>query len=262
MTDQVKYTQQLKGANVLVIGGSAGLGYGVAEAVLEEGGNVTISSSNQARVDKAVASLKKSYPSAAKRVVGYAYSMGDEPTLESNIVELLEKCGKGSLDHIVYTAGDALAMMPIAEVTMEKLKQAGMVRYFGPVMVGKHAPKYLKEGPASSIILTTGSVSQKPRPNWSAVGGYATALHGLTRGLAYDLAPLRVNLISPGGVDTELWASMPADARAQVFESMAAASLTGKIGSVADVTQSYLYCMKDKNATGAIISTSSGALLK
>jgi len=259
MTDQVKYTQKLRGARVLVIGGSAGIGYGVAEACLENGAHVIISSSNQGRVDKAIEKLVKAYPSAEKRVEGYAYSMGDEATLDSNVKALFEKSGK--LDHVVYTAGDSLAMIAIGELTMDQLKQAGMVRYFAPVMVAKYAPKYLNPGPASSITFTTGSVSEKPMPSWSVVNGYATALHGLNRGLALDLKPIRVNLVSPGAVDTDLWAGMSEEARKATFKSFEARSATGKVGQASDVAEAYLYCMKDHNLTGSLISTNAGALL-
>lgn len=232
----------------------------MAEALLENGSHVIISSSNQERVDKAVAKLQQAYPSASKSIVGYAYNMADEPKLEKNIVELLGR-SDGKLDHIVWTAGDALATLKIGDLTFDQLKQAGMTRYFGPVLLAKHAPKYLNEGPESSIVLTTGSVSEKPLPGWCVVNGYATALHGLTRGLALDLKPLRVNLISPGGVETDLWAGMAEDQRKARFDAFANHSLTGRMGQVVDVVESYLYAMKDRNVTGTIISTNSGALL-
>ena len=85
MSDQKKYSAKLAGQHVLVIGGSAGIGYGVAEASLEHGASVTISSSNQTRIDGAVASLLKSYPSAQGRVNGHTCNLADEKTLESNI---------------------------------------------------------------------------------------------------------------------------------------------------------------------------------
>lgn len=188
--------------------------------------------------------------------------MGDPKTGEKNAEELLEKCGQGKLDHIIYTAGDSLAVVPLKDTTMEQVHAAGNVRFFGAVMIGKFAPKYLKEGPASSYIITTGAVSEKPIPNWTVVGAYATALQGLTRGLALDLAPIRVNLISPGGVDTELWNGMPPDVRAKTLEGMAQKSATGAIGTVVNVAEAYLYLMKDHNITGSIISTNSGSLIK
>ncbi|KAI7113858.1 hypothetical protein KC352_g34858, partial [Hortaea werneckii] len=131
MADQVKYTQKLKDAKVLVIGGSSGIGYGVAEALVENGCTVIISSSNPDKVQTTIDRLKKSYPSASPRISGQACNLGDQTTLESNVAKLFDQVG--TLDHVVYTAGDALAMLPIQDITMDKLIQAGMVRFYAPL---------------------------------------------------------------------------------------------------------------------------------
>lgn len=133
MSDQTKYTQKLKGSKVLIIGGSAGIGYGVAEASLENGCTVFISSSNPDRVQTAVEKLKKSYPSASDRISGHACNLADEANLEQNIAQLFEKVGTG-LDHVVHTAGDSLAVTPVGEISMESVKKAGMVRFFAPLV--------------------------------------------------------------------------------------------------------------------------------
>lgn len=259
MTDQVKYNNKLADKHVLVIGGSAGIGFGVAEAVLENGGRVTLSSSNPSRVQDAVARLQKSYPSAAKRVEGHAANLGDEATLEDNIKGLFEKTGK--LNHVVFTAGDALATISIHDATMAQIKQAGMVRFFAPILVAKYAAKYLENSNASSITFTTGSVSERPIPGWSVVNGYATGIQGTTRALALDLKPIRVNVVSPGAVDTELWAGLPADTKEAMFAEYAKKMTTGTVGQVVDVAETYLYAMKDRNLSGSMISTNGGALL-
>ncbi|KAG9551441.1 NAD(P)-binding protein, partial [Aureobasidium melanogenum] len=259
MSDQNKYNSKLQGQRVLIIGGSAGIGYGVAEASLENGASVIISSSNESRVQEAVSKLQKSYPSAAKRVEGYAANMGDQASLESNVEQLFQKAGK--LNHVVFTAGDSLAMMALEDATLDKTIQAGMVRYFAPLMVAKHAAKVLDKSPTSSITLTTGSVSEKPMPNWSVINGFATAIQGTTRGLALDLKPIRVNLVSPGAVETPLWNGIPEEQRKQTFEAFGKKMATGKIGQVEDVAEAFLYAMKDKNLTGSMISTNGGALI-
>ncbi|CAD0085814.1 unnamed protein product [Aureobasidium mustum] len=223
MTDQNKYNSKLQGQRVLIIGGSAGIGYGVAEASLENGAHVIISSSNESR--------------------GYAANMGDQASLESNVEQLFKKAG--SLNHVIFTAGDSLAMMPLEEATVDKTIQAGMVRYFAPLMVAKHAAKVLDKSTTSSITFTTGSVSEKPIPNWSVINGFATALQGTTRGLALDLKPIRVNL----------------EHRKQMFQEFANKMATGTIGQVEDVAEAFLYAMKDKNLTGSMISTNGGALI-
>ncbi|KAL1296678.1 hypothetical protein AAFC00_000156 [Neodothiora populina] len=259
MADQFKYTNKLADKHVLIIGGSSGIGYGVAEGALEHGARVTISSSNPQRCSDAVEKLKKAYPSAVDRVVGYAASMGDEQTLEANIEKLFEQTGK--VDHVVYTAGDSLAMIPIKEVTLGPLKQAGMVRYFAPILVAKVAIKYMESSTASSITFTTGSVSEKPLDGWSVVNGYATALQGTTRGLALDLKPIRVNLVSPGVINTALFGITDEAKKEEMFKPWVAKMATGAVGQVEDVAEAYLYAMKDKNLTGSMISSNGGALI-
>lgn len=226
---------------------------------MENGAHVIISSSNESRVQEAVSKLQKAYPSAAKRVEGYAANMGDQASLESNVEQLFKKAG--SLDHVVFTAGDSLAMMPLEDATLDKTIQAGMVRYFAPIMVAKHAAKVLDKSTSSSITFTTGSVSEKPIPNWSVINGFATALQGTTRGLALDLKPIRVNLVSPGGVETPLWDGIPEEQRKQMFQEFAKKMATGRMGQVEDVAEAFLYAMKDKNLTGSMISTNGGALI-
>jgi len=126
MTDQQKYTQKLQGAHVLVVGGTAGIGFGVAEAALEHGARVKISSSQESRVKDAISRLQKAYPSASSKIEGHVCNLADENTIESDVEALFNKVG--TVDHIVYTAGDRLATIPLEEATMAKMKQAGMVR--------------------------------------------------------------------------------------------------------------------------------------
>jgi len=232
MPDAQKYLNKLAGRRVLVIGGSSGIGFAAAEANVESGAIVIISSSNPTRVNDAIARLQKDYPSAASRISGHPCNLGEAASLEKNVKSLLDEAtdnGKNKLDHILYTAGDALAMMKLDDVDMEKIAKAGNVRFFGPMMVGKHAKQYMNPGPASSIVLTTGSVSERPRPNWTVVGSYATGLYGLTRGLALDLAPIRTNIISPGAVATELWSGMSQDQKAAMFKMVESTARSGKL---------------------------------
>ena len=119
MSDQQKYIRKLKDARILILGGSAGIGFSVAEASLENGAHVVISSSQESRVKDAVSRLQKAYPSVSSKIEGHICNLGDESTLESNVEELFKKAGK--LDHIVYTAGDKLATIPLEEATLAKM---------------------------------------------------------------------------------------------------------------------------------------------
>lgn len=263
MTDSIKYSNKLAGARVLVIGGSSGIGYCVAEACLEFGASVIISSSQQSRIDSSIDKLLKTYPSAGGRIAGYPCDLSSH-SVEANIEKLLEQCcggGPNKLDHIVHTAGDPLAVLKLQDATLESIQQAAMVRFNSPLLLAKHAAKYLNPGPASSITLTTGSVSEKPIKGWSIVASYATGLHGMTRNLALDLAPVRVNLISPGPVLTPFWDGMPEEQRDTSLESVKDKCTTGEVGKPEDVAESYLYVMRDRNVSGSVIDTNGGSLL-
>ena len=258
-TDSTKYTSKLSSSRILIIGGSSGIGYSVAEASLESGAHVTISSSSPSRIDAAVTSLLKSYPSAQSRLSSHPCDLSNPSTLEDNVAALFAKCGE--LNHVIFTAGDKIAVIPLEMASVEAIQKAGMVRFIAPLIVAKHAAKVLPKSTASSITLTTGSVSERPMPNWTIVGSYATALHGMTRGMALDLKPIRVNLVSPGAVETPLWGSVGKETLEKIKVDMQMKMATGTFGKPEDVAEAYLYLLKDQNVTGSCISTNGGALL-
>lgn len=132
--DQIKYANKLHDANILVTGGTSGIGYAVAEAALEYGAHVTVSSSNSDRVHEAVARLQKAYPSKKDSVKGYSCDLGDKDTLEKNAVGLLEKVVQDTgkkIDHIVHTAGSAYNPKPLSEMAVADLLGPGGESDFG-----------------------------------------------------------------------------------------------------------------------------------
>lgn len=92
------------------------------------------------------------------------------------------------------------------------------------------------------------------------LGSYAGGHHTMARGLALDMKPIRVNAVSPGAVDTPLWA-MPEAEKQEIFRGFEKKMVTGRIAQVEDVVEAYLYCLKDRNVTGSVISTNGGTLL-
>lgn len=259
MPDQLKYTNKLEGKHVLVVGGSSGIGYGVAEAALEYGAQVIISSSNPKRIDAAVQKLQAAYPSKASNIQGFPCDLGGED-VEANLAALLKQTG--DVDHVVFSAGDTLMKGDVRDIDLPLLVKAGQLRFFAPLLLAKHLPKSTK-----SYTITGGSVAFRPIKNWSVAGAYASGLHAMVRGLALDLAPTRVNMVQPGGVDTEFWRGLfgmgdmdPEEADRAVAE-IGKGNVTGRVGLVEDVVEGYLAFMRDENATGVLYSTESGSLL-
>jgi NAD(P)-dependent dehydrogenase (short-subunit alcohol dehydrogenase family) len=124
MSDQKRYSNKLQGSRVLIIGGSSGIGFCTAEACLEYGALVTIASSNSSKVEAAVSKLQSTYPSAKSNIHGQTVDLSKSDTLESELKTLFEQTVKGlggdKLDHVIFTAGDALATMKLADMTMER----------------------------------------------------------------------------------------------------------------------------------------------
>ena len=104
------------------------------------------------------------------------------------------------------------------------------MRFIAPLLVAKVGSRYLKRGVESSIVFTTGSVAEKPIPGWSVVASYAAGLHGMVRNLAVDLKPVRVNLVSPGPVDTALWKGMKDGEKEGMFKEISGKMPTGHVG--------------------------------
>ncbi|EXJ85824.1 hypothetical protein A1O1_06193 [Capronia coronata CBS 617.96] len=256
-----KYTSKLQGSSVLIVGGTSGIGYGLAEALVEHGvEKLWISSSRAAKVDSAVQRLKTAYPEATTTttITGLTCDLSDEATLEANVRNLISHIEK--LDHIVFTAGDPLAPSQLSDVTVQSAVKVGMVRFFAPLMVAKYGSPLLTPGPASSITLTTGAAAEKPAEGWTVISSFASGLFGMVRGLALELRPVRVNLVSPGAVVTELWDALGPNKEAAMAE-YAKKQATGRVGAVEDVVESYLFLMKDRNATGTVAKSDGGVFL-
>jgi len=120
--------------------------------------------------------------------------------------------------------------MPLSSITLPSIIAAGQIRFFAPLIVAKIGSKHLNPGPESSIVLTTGAVAERPHEGWSVIASYAAGLYGMTRNLALDLRPVRVNCVSPGAVDTELWKGMGEDEKKMMFERIGGNVLTGRVG--------------------------------
>lgn len=265
-----RFTSKLQSQTVLLIGGTGGVGMSVATALLEFGANVILTSSRQPKLDKQLSSLRTQHPSSPPAAItGFVCDLAS-PDVETNLTTLVAavrthlstNLHQPHLNHLIYLAGDALPVVPLAEVTLSKFHSATLVRGASCILSIKHCLPLLAPSHRSSITVTGGSISEKPIPGgWSMLAFIAAGLNGLARQLASDLAPLRVNAVAPGVIDTDLWAGMTQQERAEFYRSVETGLPTGRIASADDVAESYLYLLRDANVTGSTVHTNGGTFL-
>ncbi|KAL3420404.1 short chain dehydrogenase reductase family [Phlyctema vagabunda] len=251
---------KLKDQNVLVLGGSSGVGFAVAEGALTSGARVFIASSSPTKVTNAVERLQAAVPTAAGLVSGHNIDLSSPSELDARLEQLLKSLGV-TLDHIVFTAGNVTELKPIQQATFDDIVARGVVRFFGPLLLAKHAKNYLRNDAASSITLTGAATSDKPLDNFAVEAGYASGLEGIARALSIDLAPIRVNVIKIGVVRTEIFDRIPPDYLGPVIEKMKASTTIKEIGEPHDVAEAYLHALRDRYFVGHSITVDGGLTL-
>lgn len=262
---------KLRNARVVLLGGTSGIGFATAEACIEAGAIVTISSSTQDRLSAALSKLKASYPEAAleNKITGHLCDLSQPNSLEGNIKALLDFATNNNthkIDHITYSAANVPRLPPLADYKASETKEPIFIlRYDAPIVLGKVAPAYMNPGPRSSITFTGASTATKPTPGRGILTALGASTEGVALGLAVELAPIRVNVVAPGTVDTELLRALAGpDPKVQAGfkEMLKKVTLLNKVGEPEDVAEAYVYLMKDANITGSVIHTDGGRLLK
>uniref|UniRef100_A0A060T404 ARAD1C40722p n=1 Tax=Blastobotrys adeninivorans TaxID=409370 RepID=A0A060T404_BLAAD len=248
----------IRGHKVIIIGGSSGIGYGVAQKAVEEGAEVIVASSNIDKVNKAVKSLKEVDSKAI--VHGEVIDMFQE-NVEDALDKLFSKFAP--LDHVVYTANRVdftTANWGLENVTEKDVWHSARTRLWTTFAVSKMVQKYVKQHYTSSYTTTTGSAYLRPIPKLPLAGTFCAAQNGFTLSVAAELAPIRVNVVSPGAVDTPIFGETPE--QRQIFLGPAAErSPLKKYGSVEETAEAYIYLLKNSNTTATVVDTSSGMAL-
>jgi NAD(P)-dependent dehydrogenase (short-subunit alcohol dehydrogenase family) len=241
-----KNNSSLRGKRVIILGGSSGLGLATAKAAANEGANVIIVSSNQQRINTGL----KDLPQGTE---GYAVDLSNEQNIKAFFDTI------GNFDHLVYSAGENLILNTIDQTDIEQARTFFNLRYWGAFAAVKYGAPRINAG--GSISLTSGTAGARPGKGWSVASSICGAMEGFVRAMAVELAPIRVNGVVPGVVDTNLWNSMPAADRDNLYKSMADAQLVKRVGEADDIALAFIYLMKQQYGTGQNIVIDGGAVL-
>lgn len=231
---------------VVVLGGSSGIGLEVARQAAEQGAEVVIVSSSAERVAQAAAAI-------GGGANGVAINLRDEAAIAAFFA------GQPEFDHLVYTAADPLRLHLLAETDLTQAREILELRYWSAVAAVKYGAPKIRAG--GSITLTTGIAGERPSKTWVIISSICEMMKGLTRALAVELAPLRVNCVSPGVVRTNIWANLSDTDRAALYEGFGGSLLVGRAGEPDEIARTYLYLMQQGYSTGQTVVVDGGTSL-
>jgi NAD(P)-dependent dehydrogenase (short-subunit alcohol dehydrogenase family) len=221
----------MKNQTVVVIGGLSGIGKAVAEQAAAAGARV-------------IAAGRRSAPQV---------DIADDASVQRFFAEV------GEFDHLVVTSGPVIASARLADLNVADAMAAFNVKFFGQLRAVKFAAPFLRAG--GSVTLTSGLLARKAVAGALVKATMNAAVESMTKTLARELAPLRVNVISPGMVETGMWGEMTDAERAAMAQRAGSGLPVGRVGQPSELAQAYLMVMQNGFMTGAVVDVDGGGVL-
>jgi NAD(P)-dependent dehydrogenase (short-subunit alcohol dehydrogenase family) len=234
---------RIEGRSVVIIGGSSGMGLAIAKEAVDAGADVTIAGRSQAKLEEARQAI-------AGDVATRTVDVSDEQSVKKLFSEI------GSFDHLVVTAS-SVRTGPFRELSLADARASMDSKFWGQYM----ATRYAQIRPEGSITLFSGILSRRPSAGLASLAAINAAVEALGRALAIELAPVRVNVVSPGTTDTPAYAGMPDNGRMGMFAAAAKRSLVGRVGRPEDIASLALELMSNGFMTGVVVDVDGGGLL-
>lgn len=229
---------------ILIIGGSTGMGLAAAQQLARLGAHVLLAGRSQARLDAALATID-----------GSAEAYAADFTSAASLEALFDRVGR--IDHLVLAASSNAAWGPFKSVTGGALRTALDNKLLGYWQSLQAALPHLRAD--GSVVLLSGTASRTAMPGTAGLAAVNGAVNAMAQTLAKELAPLRINVVSPGLVDTPAYDHLPVEVKAGMFAGAAASLPVGRTGDSADVADAIVYLLGNGFTTGALLDVDGGA---
>lgn len=234
--------QALAGQHVAIIGASSGVGLALAGSAAAAGARLTLFGRDMPKLRSA----SRSIPNADLRYL----DLHDASSIGRALLDIPD------VDHLVITAG-TFALTPFADTHVEQWRSIVEERIIGPLTLIKTlAPKIRR-----SIVLFSGGIARRPVPGCAVLAAAVAGVEGLARALSLELAPIRVNVVAPGALDTPMIDKVLGPHKDQAFSHMAASVPARRVGTADDAAHAALFLMTNVYMTGAMIEIDGGAKL-
>jgi NAD(P)-dependent dehydrogenase (short-subunit alcohol dehydrogenase family) len=230
---------------VVIAGGSTGIGLATATLLAKEKAQVIVTGRSAAKL----AAATKSNPGI------------QTAAMDSNNRKELDAffSAQGGVDHLVIALSGAKGAGKFADLSLKDLREGFEGKFWPQLNTLQAALPYINKGGSITLITAISAISQAP--GVSGLAAINGALELMIPSIAKEIQPLRINAVSPGVVNTGWWDFLPADAKADTFETYAAQTPVGRVGEPDDVADTILFLMRNGNITGTVIRCDGGLSL-